>query len=195
MNQMNNPALVNATNPTEADVYKIVGDDVIERWRALGEAHDNAQYMLGREARDMIDYFDELPAYKMAVYKAIGKTAGLSAESIRKYYYTVKNLKPELWEMYEAVSFSAFSHAAKFDNQDEILKYAHENACSIEELKAVFPLGDMEAEKIETPNKYPPHYRRIVADAELYGVLNQVAPKLDEIQAIMEKAKGSKNGF
>lgn len=190
---MNDNPLVKITNPTEADVYKVVGDNVIERWRTLGESIDSAQYQLGCEARDMIDYFDDMPAYRMAVYKAIGKSAGKSAESIRKYYYTIEKLKPELWGKYEAVSFSAFSHAAKFDNQDEVLAYALENACSIDELKSVFPLNIENPEKIKIQNEYPPQYRRIVADAKLYDVLDDVAPMLNEIQRIIEGAKSKKS--
>ncbi|MCC7117839.1 MAG: hypothetical protein IT310_04880, partial [Anaerolineales bacterium] len=189
---MNAHPLVNITNPTEIDVYKVVGDDVIERWRALGDAIDNAQYLLGREAQSMIEYFDELPAYKNAVYIAIGKTAGKSAQSIRKYYYTVRDIPQELWGKYETVPFSAFGHAAKFDNCEEVLKYALENACSIEELKSVFPLALETHEKTKTQNEYPPQYRRIVADAKLYDVLDDVAPMLNEIQRIIEGAKSKK---
>lgn len=187
---VNQNTLVKITNPTEADIYQAVGDNVIERWRVLGNTIDGAQRALGNEARALIEHFDELPAYKMAVYKAIGKAAGKSAESIRKYYYAVKRIKPSLWEKYELVSFSAFGHAAKFDRQEEILAYALEHACSIEELRAVFPLaGDVEAESIVTQNQYPPYFRRIVSEARLYGVLAEVEPRLMEIQKIIQQAK------
>lgn len=127
---------------TVSKIYDYAGEPALLRWSTLGQMDSEVHVAYGREAKALID--KELPA--MLVYVAIAKKAGVSAETIRKSYYTFHFFTDAVREQYCQVPYSIFEHARRCDDPIEVLDAYLDgqkgNGISVDEVKATHPADE-----------------------------------------------------
>jgi hypothetical protein len=170
---------------TVTDIFRAVGDDIINKWVAIGNQHGKVHIAFGQAAAELIP---EFPA--MLVYRAIAIKAGVSESVVRRSHYTVRDIAPELWQKYHMLSYSIFQHAAACGEPEKVLQYAMENEASVRDVEATFPLSDPPEEDADwTARKYPPYFYGIWR--ELRGrdaaTREYVIARMDEILFVISR--------
>lgn len=172
---------------TPAELEKLIGDDVKQRIEAKGQRRDKATKDLAIEALAIIDRFGD--GSKMASYAIVAKIAGMAKDTIRKACNALEKIPDEYWQKYHSIKFSFFCHASMLDERmTEALNYAEATQCSLEELKANFPIKPVpEVEQALEENGYPRQFTGIVRWSHEAGKWEAVKPLLDEINQILNR--------
>jgi DNA-binding ferritin-like protein (Dps family) len=173
-------------NYTPAELEEIIGDDVKARIEAKGQRRDKATKELAEEALDIIAELGE--GSRMATYAVVAKYAGMAKDTIRKACNALEKIPDEYWHKYHSIKFSFFCHASMLDERmTEALDYAEATQCSLEELKANFPIKPIpEVEQALEDNGYPRQFTGIVRWSHEAGKWEAVKPLLDTINDILK---------
>lgn len=173
-------------NYTPAELEALIGDDVKQRIEAKGERRDKATKELAEEALDIIAELGE--GSRMATYAVVAKYAGMARDTIRKACNALEKIPDSYWQKYHSIKFSFFCHASMLDERmTEALDYAEATQCSLEELKANFPIKPVpEVEQALEDNGYIRQCTGIIREAHNQGKWEAVKPLLDEINQILK---------
>ena len=169
---------------TVPQLYAAIGDDIVNRWQALGEASDKIHWKIGEEADALIsEWFPP-----MLVYKAIALKVGKKAVTVRHIYYTYKAFDKQTREKYHLVPFTVFNHARMTDDKIEVLEHYLQSQ-SVDEVETVFPIaGDKSVEtdfrKMEYPRCFYGIYRETYYLPDARRV--RISELLNEIKKLME---------
>ena len=169
---------------TVPQLYAALGDDILDRWQALGQQSDKIQWEIGKEA-DALIAEDFRP---MLVYKAIALKVGRSSETVRQCYYTFKSFDGQIREKYHLVPYTVFNRARMTDNKIEVLEHYLQSQ-SVDEVETVFPIaGDKSVEtdfrKMEYPRCFYGIYRETYYLPDARRV--RISELLNEIKKLME---------
>jgi hypothetical protein len=162
---------VDSTHLSEIDtvpaLLSFVGENVCNRWVAIGQTDSKVHWQYGREADALISE----GARVGVVCKAIAVKAGKSFETIRKAYYTYKGYTADQRRQYDLAPYSVFEHARRCDKPLEVLQYYIDHQASVDEIERVFPApesGEREFEQYFQSTKYPRYLYGVCR--ELYGI-------------------------
>lgn len=142
-----------------------VGDDVCNRWTAIGNTDSKVHWQYGKEAEALISE----GARVGVVCKAIAVKSGRSSETIRKAYYTYTAFTDADRKEYDLCPYSIFQHARTQEKPLEVLKYYIDNQASVDEVEIVYPVigADKEFDAYFVSTKLPRIFYGI--ERELYG--------------------------
>lgn len=147
-------------------LFDAVGEDVCNRWVAIGNTDNKVHWQYGLEAEALISE----GARVGVVCKAIAIKAGRSSETVRKAYYTYTAFTAAERKQYDLCPYSVFQHARTQDEPLKVLQYYIDHQSSVDEIETVYPeIGtDKEFDKYFAATKLPRIFYGI--ERELYGI-------------------------
>ncbi len=171
---------------TTAQLEALIGDDVKSRIEAKGQRRDKATKELAIEALAIIDRLGE--GSRMASYAVVAKYAGMARDTIRKACNALEKIPDSYWQKYHSIKFSFFCHASMLDERmTEALDYAEATQCTLEELKANFPIKPVpEVEQALEDNGYPRQFTGIIRRLHENGNYNVATPHLEALKELMK---------
>lgn len=119
-------------------IYQFIPENEWQHIEATGHRVDEQHWLWGDLANMWVRKHG-MPA--MLVYEALAKRIGRSQSTVRNCAYTSKFWDRDAREQYDACSWSAFNHARLCENAEQVMKYALEERCGVDELEAKFPIG------------------------------------------------------
>lgn len=179
------------TYTTLADTLAQIHEQDLIQLEAYGDVYEDARWGAGEIARHYIDE-ENLPYNHVCAI--VAQRVGCSAVSVKnwlacsRFYFE----HPELEKAYRAwVRHSVMSHAAKRTDFKKVLAYAQKNNCSLDEIKALYPISEKPEPESTEPSIFGIEFKalkrwgyRLVGESkkeQFEVLLNEFTTKLEEL--------------